>query len=169
MGAGRRWARETDCSEERRSVMGRELTFLPRWKAASDRRIGARPAAPISIKALQSQHRVPFAGSGQRIPTRERALRRESKLREAVSCANSITQRARHWLRVTSGCWSSERQVPPLRATPDFLWNLVALANFMCLSLRKGAHAASTSVSWQEIRVRAPIRMTIHLWYLHSL
>jgi hypothetical protein len=36
---------------------------------------------------------------------------------------------------------------------PDFLWNLVALANFMRLSLLKGAHAASSSAAWQEIRV----------------
>jgi hypothetical protein len=31
---------------------------------------------------------------------------------------------------------------------------LVALANFMRLSLRKGAHAALSSAAWQEIRVR---------------
>ena len=37
--------------------------------------------------------------------------------------------------------------------SPDFLWNLVALANFMRLSLLKGAHAASSSAAWQEIRV----------------
>ena len=37
---------------------------------------------------------------------------------------------------------------------PDFLWNLVALVNFMRLSLRKGAHAASSSAARQEIRVR---------------
>jgi hypothetical protein len=36
---------------------------------------------------------------------------------------------------------------------PDFLWNLVALANFMRLSLLKGARAASSSGAWQEIRV----------------
>jgi len=54
-------------------------------------------------------------------------------------------------------------------APPDFLWNLVALANSMRLSLRKGAHAASTSVSWQEIRVRAPVGMTIDLRYLRYL
>ena len=39
-------------------------------------------------------------------------------------------------------------------ATPDFLWSLVASANFMRLSLLKGAHAASSSAAWQEIRVR---------------
>jgi hypothetical protein len=39
-------------------------------------------------------------------------------------------------------------------ATPDFLWNLVALTHFMRLSLRKGAHAALSSSEWQEIRVR---------------
>ncbi len=38
--------------------------------------------------------------------------------------------------------------------SPDFLWNLVALANFMRLSLVKGARAASSNAAWQEIRVR---------------
>jgi hypothetical protein len=37
--------------------------------------------------------------------------------------------------------------------SPDFLWNLVALANFMRLSLLKGARAALSSDAWQEIRV----------------
>jgi hypothetical protein len=37
-------------------------------------------------------------------------------------------------------------------ATPDFLLNLVALANIMRLSLRKGAHAVLSSAAWQEIR-----------------
>jgi hypothetical protein len=32
---------------------------------------------------------------------------------------------------------------------------LVALANFMRLSLQKGAHAALSSAAWQEIRVRS--------------
>jgi hypothetical protein len=36
---------------------------------------------------------------------------------------------------------------------PDFLWSLVALANLMRLSLRKAAHAAVGSATWQEIRV----------------
>ena len=36
---------------------------------------------------------------------------------------------------------------------PDFLWNLVALANFMRLSLLKGAREAPASAAWQEIRV----------------
>jgi hypothetical protein len=40
-------------------------------------------------------------------------------------------------------------------ATLDFLSNLVALANFMRLSLRKAAHAAMSSVAWQEIQVRS--------------
>jgi hypothetical protein len=31
----------------------------------------------------------------------------------------------------------------------------VALANFMRLSLLKGAHAGLSSAAWQEIRVRA--------------
>jgi hypothetical protein len=38
-------------------------------------------------------------------------------------------------------------------ASPDFLLNLVALANFMRLSLLKGAHAALSCAAWQEIRV----------------
>ncbi len=40
-------------------------------------------------------------------------------------------------------------------AIPDFLWNLVALSHFMRPSLRKDAHAALSSVAWQEIRVRS--------------
>jgi hypothetical protein len=40
-------------------------------------------------------------------------------------------------------------------ATPDFLWKLVALANTMRLSLKKGAHVALSSAAWQEIRVRS--------------
>ena len=40
-------------------------------------------------------------------------------------------------------------------ATPDFLWNLVAPASFMRLSLLKGAHAAVSSAASQEIRVRS--------------
>jgi hypothetical protein len=59
--------------------------------------------------------------------------------------------------------WWREQQVPiRLRsgqalhfAPPDFLWNLLASANFMRLSLRKGAHAALSSAVWQEIRVRS--------------
>jgi hypothetical protein len=43
-------------------------------------------------------------------------------------------------------------------ASPDFLLNLVALANFMRLSLLKGAHAALSCAAWQEIRVRSEIR-----------
>jgi hypothetical protein len=39
-------------------------------------------------------------------------------------------------------------------APPDFLWNLLALVHFMRPSLRKGAHAALSSIAWQEIRVR---------------
>jgi hypothetical protein len=44
----------------------------------------------------------------------------------------------------------SQRRGSPL----DFLSNLVALANFMRLSLLKGARAASSSATRQEIRVR---------------
>jgi hypothetical protein len=40
------------------------------------------------------------------------------------------------------------------RATPDFLWNLVALSHSMRPSLRKGTHAVLSSAAWQEIRVR---------------
>jgi hypothetical protein len=40
-------------------------------------------------------------------------------------------------------------------ATPDFLLVLVALANFMRLSLLKAAPVAVSSASWQEIRVRS--------------
>ena len=40
-------------------------------------------------------------------------------------------------------------------ATPDFLWDLVALLHFMRPSLRKDAHAAVSSAAWQEIRVRS--------------
>ncbi len=36
----------------------------------------------------------------------------------------------------------------------DFLWNVVAFANFMRLSILKGARAASSSAARQEIRVR---------------
>jgi hypothetical protein len=35
---------------------------------------------------------------------------------------------------------------------------LVALANIMRLSLRKGAHAVLSSAAWQEIQVRASER-----------
>jgi hypothetical protein len=40
-------------------------------------------------------------------------------------------------------------------APPDFQWNLVALVQFMPLSLRKGARVALFSDAWQEIRVRS--------------
>jgi hypothetical protein len=40
-------------------------------------------------------------------------------------------------------------------AAPDFLLILVALANFIRPSLRKGAYAALSSAAWQEIRVRS--------------
>jgi hypothetical protein len=38
-------------------------------------------------------------------------------------------------------------------APPDFLYKLVTLADIMRLSLKKGAHVASASAAWQEIRV----------------
>jgi hypothetical protein len=40
-------------------------------------------------------------------------------------------------------------------AAPDFLLSLVALANFMRLSLRKAAHADLSTAAQQEIRVRS--------------
>jgi hypothetical protein len=40
-------------------------------------------------------------------------------------------------------------------ASPGFLLKLVALANFMRLSLLKGAHVALSCAAWQEIRVRS--------------
>jgi hypothetical protein len=48
---------------------------------------------------------------------------------------------------------SAELQIPPLRS-PDFLWNFVALANFVRLSLREGACVAVVSAARQEIWVR---------------
>ena len=57
---------------------------------------------------------------------------------------------------LTSLCENRQRNSRSLHcATPDFLSNLVALANFMRLSLRKAAHAAMSSAAWQEIRVRS--------------
>jgi hypothetical protein len=43
----------------------------------------------------------------------------------------------------------AEKQVPPLRC-PEFLSGLVALANFMRLSLMKAAHADLSDVAKQE-------------------
>jgi hypothetical protein len=51
------------------------------------------------------------------------------------------------------GSWLSETADPS--AAPDFLSDLVALANFMRLSLMKGAHVALSGAAWQEIRVRS--------------
>ncbi len=47
-----------------------------------------------------------------------------------------------------------DRSEVQVAASPDFLWESVALANFVRLSLLKGVHAASSSVAWQEVRVR---------------
>ena len=44
---------------------------------------------------------------------------------------------------------------PSTPLTPNFLWNLVALADSMRLSLRKGAHVGASSAAWQEIRLRS--------------
>src|SRR5271156_1776454 len=43
-----------------------------------------------------------------------------------------------------------QRSVAGNPGSPDFLWNLVALANFMRLSLLKVARAASSSAAWQD-------------------
>jgi hypothetical protein len=42
---------------------------------------------------------------------------------------------------------------PSPSPSPDLLWNLVALASFMRLSLLKGSRAASSSAARQVIRV----------------
>jgi hypothetical protein len=49
----------------------------------------------------------------------------------------------------------ASRQTTHGHHSPDFLWNLVALAHFILLSLTKAAHAAMSSAAWQEIRVRS--------------
>ena len=51
--------------------------------------------------------------------------------------------------------WLLIKRTADPSAPPDFLWNLVALANFMRLSLLKGANAALSCAAWQEIRVRS--------------
>jgi hypothetical protein len=53
-----------------------------------------------------------------------------------------------------SGGLRGALQIPPLRS-PGFPVKLVALMQFMPLSLRKGAHVALSSAAWQEIRVRS--------------
>jgi hypothetical protein len=59
-------------------------------------------------------------------------------------------------LRVFWGLRTRKRNSRSLHyAPPDFLWNLVALAHSMLLSLTKAAHAAMSSAAWQEIRVRS--------------
>ena len=53
-------------------------------------------------------------------------------------------------------------QISPLRyAPPDFLWNLVAFAHFMLLSLTIAVHAAMFSAAWQEIRVRSRLQVCL--------
>ena len=59
---------------------------------------------------------------------------------------------------VGSSCWSREQQVPPLRY-PEFLSRLMALANFMRLSLRKAAHVDLSDGAKQEFGY-APVGMT---------
>jgi hypothetical protein len=39
-------------------------------------------------------------------------------------------------------------------APPDFLWSVVALIEYVHLSLRKGAYVALSGAAWEEIRVR---------------
>jgi hypothetical protein len=51
------------------------------------------------------------------------------------------------------GKWKISSQVKENRrslhyATPDFLWKLVALANIMRLSIKKGAYAVLSSAAW---------------------
>ncbi len=50
-----------------------------------------------------------------------------------------------------------ERNRSPQRLNPDFLPNLLVLANFMRLSLMKAAHVDAGGAPWQEIREAAPI------------
>ena len=58
-------------------------------------------------------------------------------------------------LSVDIGYWDRRNSRSLHFATPDFLWNLVALPNFMRPSLRKGARVALSNDAWQEIRVRS--------------
>jgi hypothetical protein len=44
-------------------------------------------------------------------------------------------------------------------ASPDFLSGLVALANFMRLSLRKAAYVVLDGAAMQEIRLPLPLAM----------
>jgi hypothetical protein len=60
-----------------------------------------------------------------------------------------------HKTLLTAGPHSTSLRQALHFAPPDFLRNLVVLANFMRLSLRKAAHAALSSGAWQEIRVRS--------------
>jgi hypothetical protein len=50
--------------------------------------------------------------------------------------------------------WQKENSRSLHCATPDFLFNWVALANFMRLSSQKAAHAVVARSRAQEIRVR---------------
>ncbi len=65
------------------------------------------------------------------------ALAPEVRFSYHFICKNKLNSRSLHY------------------APPDFLLNFVTLANFMRLSLRKGAYAALSSDAWQEIRVRS--------------
>jgi|ERR1700722_894102 hypothetical protein len=49
--------------------------------------------------------------------------------------------------------WVTDNKLFQEWSAPDFLLNLVVLANFMRLSLLKGADGAASCAAWQEIRV----------------
>src|ERR1700733_10617112 len=118
--------------------------------------IGPRPVGPVA------KHQPSPGGLGHRF--RNIVERRRCGTRNVGSAAPP----ALHNLRD-----------PSPSPFPDFLWNLVALANFMRLSLLKGARAASSSAAWQEIRVpgwaevwvqalRAWVRFAFHCRLSHT-
>jgi hypothetical protein len=61
-------------------------------------------------------------------------------------------------------CWASETADPS--ASPDFLLKLVALANFMRLSLLKGAHVALSCAAWQAPH-NQPSRRSLRQHLIH--
>jgi hypothetical protein len=65
----------------------------------------------------------------------------------------SLTNQIKATGPINSLFWTALKFRRPL--SPDFLWNLVALASFMRLSLLKGTRAASSNEVWQEIRFGA--------------
>src|SRR6202046_378629 len=102
----------------------------PVWELENGFRIGARPVGPVA--------RINPAREGWDIDSVTSSERR----RCGTPNVGSAAPPALHHLGD-----------PSPSPFPDFLWNLVALANFMRLSLLKGAPAASSSAAWQEIRV----------------